>query len=81
LPAQLAKVFAEKISGAKADGVELAFKAVGAGDILVMTRLDRFLADRPARWRLGKYFRLPTPWGRTLWRQRARNPRPNADTH
>jgi DNA invertase Pin-like site-specific DNA recombinase len=37
------KVFAEKVSGAKADRKELAkaIEALGAGDILLVTRLDR----------------------------------------
>lgn len=38
-----AKVFAEKVSGAKSDRVELArlLKRLGEGDVLVVTRLDR----------------------------------------
>jgi DNA invertase Pin-like site-specific DNA recombinase len=38
-----AKVFAEKVSGAKSDSAELArmLKRIGEGDVLVVTRLDR----------------------------------------
>lgn len=38
-----AKVFAEKVSGAKSDRLELArlLKRLGEGDVLVVTRLDR----------------------------------------
>ena len=37
------KIYAEKISGAKSDRPELAklLKALGAGDVLIVTRLDR----------------------------------------
>ena len=37
------KVFAEKVSGAKSDRIELAklLKRIDAGDVLIVTRLDR----------------------------------------
>ena len=66
------KVFAEKVSGAKTDRVELAkvLKRIEAGDLLIVTRLDRLarstrdllnilhaLAERGA-----KFKSLADPW-------------------
>lgn len=43
IAAGAAKIFKEKVSGAKADREELGrlLKAIGAGDVLMVTRLDR----------------------------------------
>ena len=55
------KVFAEKVSGAKTDRKELAkaIEAIGAGDVLLVTRLDRLARSsgsrvRPARSAAGR---------------------------
>jgi DNA invertase Pin-like site-specific DNA recombinase len=53
MAARCAKVFKEKVSGAKTDRPQLA-KVIGRlepGDVLVVTRLDRLAREFPLPWR------------------------------